>query len=164
MVSLYFNEQAWFPHFSKGQKRIRFCFNSCTPSAVSGRFNLNLLWAISTKNQWMTKHSGFCVWMVEVCTKHGRKKLWFESLFLFVCYFIQGIRGLMSAQILRRISEKFPTFLDSIDMFAGTSTGSIISSLLAVQTPLDEVVNIYQTHAKEIFQNPSSVGQIFGGM
>ena len=112
----------------------------------------------------MTKHSGFCVWMVEVCTKHGRKKLWFESLFLFVCYFIQGIRGLMSAQILRRISEKFPTFLDSIDMFAGTSTGSIISSLLAVQTPLDEVVNIYQTHAKEIFQNPSSVGQIFGGM
>jgi patatin-like phospholipase/acyl hydrolase len=42
------------------------------------------------------------------------------------------MRGLVICRIIQNLEAKHPGFLDSIDCFAGTSTGSIIAALLAV--------------------------------
>lgn len=42
-----------------------------------------------------------------------------------------GIRGALSTRILLRICEEYPDFLNSIDLFSGTSTGAIIALALA---------------------------------
>ena len=54
-----------------------------------------------------------------------------------------GIRGALSIELLYRITEKYPNFLDEIDLFAGTSTGSIIAALLASGYSVKEVRNLY---------------------
>ena len=58
-----------------------------------------------------------------------------------------GIRGALSIEILCRIVDKYPRFLDEIDLFSGTSTGAIIASLLAKEVPLSEIKKLY---SKEI--------------
>lgn len=34
-----------------------------------------------------------------------------------------GIRGTLTIRLIERLSEKFPAFLESVDLIAGTSTG-----------------------------------------
>ncbi len=54
-----------------------------------------------------------------------------------------GIRGLMSATILNRLWEHRPSILTDTDLFAGTSTGSVIvGDLLAGKTP-PEIIDSY---------------------
>ena len=66
-----------------------------------------------------------------------------------------GIKGVLSAEILYRISLEFPNFLDEVDLIAGTSTGSIIAGLLAKGTTPKEVRNLYNMEmAKQIFSSP----------
>lgn len=63
-----------------------------------------------------------------------------------------GIKGALSVGILNRICDKYPTFLDEVDLFAGTSTGSIIASLLANNIPVKELNNLYSLNvARKIF-------------
>ena len=66
-----------------------------------------------------------------------------------------GIRGALSVEILCRIVDKYPRFLDEIDLFTGTSTGSIIASLLAKGVPLSEIKKLYSKEvSKKIFSKP----------
>lgn len=63
-----------------------------------------------------------------------------------------GIRGALSIEILYRLTIKYPNLLDEIDLFTGTSTGSIIAALLANGYSVNEIRNIYSIPvAKKIF-------------
>ncbi len=67
-----------------------------------------------------------------------------------------GIRGLFALQTLKRIEmlvqEKHRlTLHEYFDFVAGTSTGSIIASLLSFGYSAAEIENIYWTNAKDIF-------------
>lgn len=42
-----------------------------------------------------------------------------------------GVRGALSARILKRLSNKFPNLISRTHLFAGTSTGSLIALGLA---------------------------------
>ena len=71
-----------------------------------------------------------------------------------------GVKGALSIEILKRIIIKHPNFLDDIDLFAGTSTGAIISAFLAKGLPLDSLNSLYtQKNAKTIF-SPSKLNLI----
>jgi len=68
-----------------------------------------------------------------------------------------GIRGLVTATILRRVCDVVPGFLDDVDLFAGTSSGGLIALSLAhglgkktkVET-LDEIIRVFDA-AHETF-------------
>ena len=67
-----------------------------------------------------------------------------------------GIKGALSARILKRICEKFPNFLDEVDLFAGTSTGSLIALSLAYGRDADFIDNLYSyNNTKKIFSPKS---------
>ncbi|MDJ0675490.1 MAG: patatin-like phospholipase family protein [Calothrix sp. MO_167.B42] len=55
-----------------------------------------------------------------------------------------GIRGLITAMVIQELDKKLH-FLDKVDLFAGTSTGGIISLALASGVPISEIVGIYGT-------------------
>ena len=65
-----------------------------------------------------------------------------------------GICGLYSIVIFDRLVQARPQLLDRIDLFAGTSTGGIISLALAAGIPIPTIIDLYRTRAKEIFQRP----------
>lgn len=66
-----------------------------------------------------------------------------------------GIRGALSIEILCRILDKYPNFLDEVDLFAGTSTGAIIASFLAKGVSIKDLKKLYSKEiAKEIFSKP----------
>ncbi|GAA0084544.1 patatin-like phospholipase family protein [Clostridium sp. CTA-7] len=63
-----------------------------------------------------------------------------------------GIKGALSVEILSRVCHKYPGFLDEIDLFTGTSTGSIIAALLANNISIKDLNNLYSIPvAKKIF-------------
>ncbi|MDC0413610.1 CBASS cGAMP-activated phospholipase [Gammaproteobacteria bacterium] len=65
-----------------------------------------------------------------------------------------GIRGAFSAHILTCISERLKINLhEAFDMFAGTSTGSIIAAAIACNKSPTEISNLYQIHGKDIFSS-----------
>lgn len=65
-----------------------------------------------------------------------------------------GIRGALSIEILCRIIDKYPKFLDQVDLFTGTSTGAIIAALLAKGVPIADLKKLYSKEvSKEIFAN-----------
>jgi uncharacterized protein len=65
-----------------------------------------------------------------------------------------GIRGLITALLLRDLVKRFGAdLLDRVDMFAGTSTGSLIALGLGSQKlTIDEIVHIYETDCSKVFQ------------
>lgn len=63
-----------------------------------------------------------------------------------------GIRGVFAAQILKRIKEELKIiFFEKFDIIAGTSTGSIIAAGLAIDYPIEEIVDLYKTKGRKIF-------------
>jgi predicted acylesterase/phospholipase RssA len=62
-----------------------------------------------------------------------------------------GIRGVITARLLQALD---PSVLDNIDLFAGTSTGSIIALGLASGVPIDTIVDLYSSQecCSRIFQ------------
>jgi patatin-like phospholipase/acyl hydrolase len=74
-----------------------------------------------------------------------------------------GIRGLLSALIIRRLHSDFG-ILDRVNLFAGTSTGGIIALGLAGKKPIDQVVRLYQDKdtVSQIFTRPTRVGTTAG--
>ena len=62
-----------------------------------------------------------------------------------------GIRGVLTARLLAHIRDQRPHFLDHVDLFAGTSTGSILAVALAKGLPPAEIVSLYQNRSQEIF-------------
>ncbi|GAB5354461.1 hypothetical protein AAMO2058_000120800 [Amorphochlora amoebiformis] len=63
-----------------------------------------------------------------------------------------GIRGVVPAVILRRLAEEQPDFLDSIDLVTGTSTGGLISLMLATGRTPEEIERLYLEECGRIFQ------------
>ncbi|MDV4150094.1 patatin-like phospholipase family protein [Clostridium sp. AL.422] len=65
-----------------------------------------------------------------------------------------GIKGALSIEILSRIVDKYPHFLYDIDLFTGTSTGSIIAALLAKGVPIATLKKLYSSVlSKDVFSN-----------
>jgi len=63
-----------------------------------------------------------------------------------------GIRGALSIELLHRIILKYPDLLRKVNLVSGTSTGSIIASLLAKGVSIDEIRNLYDVQTtKKIF-------------
>jgi uncharacterized protein len=63
-----------------------------------------------------------------------------------------GIRGIFAAHILKRIKEELKiNFFRQFDIITGTSTGSIIAAGLAIDYPIEEIVNLYKSKGSEIF-------------
>jgi len=63
-----------------------------------------------------------------------------------------GFRGAYSAYILKRMEEAWNVnWLEQFDMFAGTSTGSILAAGLACGLSASELYELYDTHGKAIF-------------
>ena len=64
-----------------------------------------------------------------------------------------GIRGIYPAYILRCIEERLKmNLLDTFDMIAGTSTGSIVAAGVATGVPAAEIVAMYKKHGAKIFR------------
>ncbi len=65
-----------------------------------------------------------------------------------------GIRGALSLKILELIDAKTP-FLDKIDLFAGTSTGSFIALGLAMGLKPGDLLPLYTTEGQNVFVKSS---------
>lgn len=66
-----------------------------------------------------------------------------------------GIRGYYTALLLARLEEERPGFTARFDLFAGTSTGSILALGLAVGMPISALVELYVENAPRIFETSS---------
>ena len=64
-----------------------------------------------------------------------------------------GIRGVFSAHVLYCIQEKLDvSLLKQFQMFAGTSSGSIIAAAAIVcNIPIKEVLDLYKEYSPKIF-------------
>lgn len=62
-----------------------------------------------------------------------------------------GVRGVYAARILNRITEEKPDLIDSVDLFAGTSTGAILAAGLAFGRTPGELVETYRRDSKNVF-------------
>lgn len=64
-----------------------------------------------------------------------------------------GFRGVFAAHILKRMEENMGvSWLDQFDMFAGTSTGSIIAGGLACGLNASDICAFYEEHGSRIFK------------
>lgn len=80
-----------------------------------------------------------------------------------------GLRGIITTILLQRLNaeKSLADWLDSVDLFAGTSTGGLIALGLAHGLDLQELRNLYETKAAKIFDdswldNLVDLGQIAG--
>lgn len=64
-----------------------------------------------------------------------------------------GVRGVVEAVLLRRITDRFPNFLRDTDFFVGTSTGGIIALGLADGKSPSDLIELYEDKSKFIFQD-----------
>lgn len=64
-----------------------------------------------------------------------------------------GIRGLLTVALLERLELARPGFLSQIDLFAGTSTGSILALGLAYGLSPTELRKLYDEQGKWIFHD-----------
>lgn len=63
-----------------------------------------------------------------------------------------GARGIMEAVLLARLEEKYPNFLsDRVDLIAGTSTGGLLTLLLASGRTAKECVEAYREWMPRVF-------------
>lgn len=71
-----------------------------------------------------------------------------------------GVKGALSIEILNRLLLKYPNLLEKTDLFAGTSTGSIIACLLANNVSVSKIQSLYSVDiCKKIF-SPSKLNLI----
>ena len=72
-----------------------------------------------------------------------------------------GMRGLYTATVLRKLSERFaePKMRDALDigkgfdLVVGTSTGAILGAAIAAGIPLDCITRLYEEAGPRIFRN-----------
>ncbi len=64
-----------------------------------------------------------------------------------------GIRGLYSAQLLKRIQNDCGVdFYNDFDLIVGTSTGSILAGSIVKKIAIDKVISLYENEGKNIFK------------
>ncbi|PAB59305.1 patatin-like phospholipase family protein [Anaeromicrobium sediminis] len=62
-----------------------------------------------------------------------------------------GVRGILENTLLLRLNQKYPTFIQDMDMIVGTSIGNIISLSLAYGLTPEKIQDIFKSHGKTIF-------------
>ncbi|MDD2370323.1 MAG: CBASS cGAMP-activated phospholipase [Sulfuricurvum sp.] len=73
--------------------------------------------------------------------------------FRILCLDGGGIRGLYSAQILKRIQDDCGIdFYNDFDLIVGTSTGSILAGSIVKKVAIDKVISLYENEGKSIFR------------
>ncbi len=79
-----------------------------------------------------------------------------------------GIRGVYSARILQKIQKEFKIDLyKDFDLIAGTSTGAIIASSIAVNIDIDKTILLYKNEGAKIFKKsmiPSKIKMLYGSL
>jgi len=76
-----------------------------------------------------------------------------------------GIRGLITTVILERLEQKLGSPLKNyFDMFAGTSTGSIIACCIAKGLPASAIRKFYEEKGKEIFPDLKSLDFLWNSL
>jgi patatin-like phospholipase/acyl hydrolase len=66
-----------------------------------------------------------------------------------------GVRGSLMATLVKRLTKEFPNLLEQVDLFAGTSTGSVVALCLANGVSADTLVEFYsQENLKSAFSGP----------
>ena len=75
-----------------------------------------------------------------------------------------GIRGVLSARLLERLEAKVPGFLAKTELFAGTSTGSILACGFALGLNPTQMVELYRQRGVHIFQSDllHELGSLWG--
>lgn len=73
--------------------------------------------------------------------------------FRILCLDGGGIRGLYSAQMLKRMKRDCNIdFYNDFDLIVGTSTGSILAGSIVKQIDIDKVIALYEKKGKDIFK------------
>ncbi|EFA82956.1 pleckstrin domain-containing protein [Heterostelium album PN500] len=62
-----------------------------------------------------------------------------------------GLRSVMVCVLIERIVKRYPTFLDFVDVFTGTSAGSIVAAGLAAQYPPKGTRRVLELTALPVF-------------
>jgi len=62
-----------------------------------------------------------------------------------------GIRGIITLRCLEKLEERVGPLHKYFDMFAGTSTGSMIAGSLAAGTPVAELIDTYTKQRRKIY-------------
>jgi len=76
-----------------------------------------------------------------------------------------GIRGLITTIILERLEQKLGSHLNNyFDLFAGTSTGSIIACGIARGIPASEISQFYREKGMSIFPNMTSLSFLWNSL
>jgi uncharacterized protein len=78
-----------------------------------------------------------------------------------------GLRGLIPLMIIQRLDDAKPNWRDSINMYAGTSTGGLIALGLAKGKTPRELMDVYVTRGKTIFSRSlwhtiANIGDLVG--
>ena len=78
-----------------------------------------------------------------------------------------GIRGVLTAVLLSRLTREEPGLLNAIDLYAGTSTGAVLALGLAASLSPDKLVDLYVAHGRDVFadtaiDNVRDVGNLIG--
>jgi patatin-like phospholipase/acyl hydrolase len=68
-----------------------------------------------------------------------------------LCFDGGGVRGVYTARLLERLSERVPSVIGKTDLLAGTSTGGIIALGLPAGLAPAKLVALYRDNAKRIF-------------
>ncbi|GAE25160.1 patatin [Halalkalibacter wakoensis JCM 9140] len=70
-----------------------------------------------------------------------------------------GIRGVFEVAILKAIEEKYnQPIVAHFDLVAGTSTGSIIATAVALEKSMSELLESYQKFGKKVFKRQAKIG------
>lgn len=80
-----------------------------------------------------------------------KTKIYSEKTYNILTFDGGGVRGAYTAQILAMLEEKLK-FIQNVDFFVGTSTGSIIACALSYGITPSEIVSFYQNKSGEIFK------------
>lgn len=68
-----------------------------------------------------------------------------------------GVRGALTATLLKRLNTLFPGLLKNVDLFAGTSTGSFIALGLAYGKTPEELVELYSKQKARFIFRPQHI-------
>lgn len=85
------------------------------------------------------------------------------STFKVISFDGGGVRGAFTTQVLKRLCQPpYNIDLGSVDLFAGTSTGSVIAAGLAMELDIDTVCSFYEeSNCKHIFSQKRLLGGWF---
>ena len=64
-----------------------------------------------------------------------------------------GMRGIFVSVVLDRLVQRFPTLLQEVELVAGTSTGAILTALIAAGYPPRSCTAVYRRHLAEVFKS-----------